>query len=134
MSVSQKFKQLKIELKEKWIDYCRNNEDWICRLLDSNNGWKKTNEKISQDLFKYVGTWNFGRPNSLFIIGITPVLVPEIIEIIGIIMLGTSNAEIIVQALDLDFDPFLEIKRRELNSKQQETLPSSDFQESAPPE
>lgn len=123
MNIAKDFTQLKKELKEKWLRYCIDNETWICNLMNSNSLWVKTQETIEAELKDAISeNWQISRPDSDFMIGVISALVPEISEFIEIITTATTDREAIVKALDLHFDPFLEIERRNLNHSQQATL------------
>ncbi|NJN85182.1 MAG: DUF5331 domain-containing protein [Leptolyngbyaceae cyanobacterium SL_7_1] len=80
----QQFRQ---SLKAKWLDYYRDNRDWLIRL----------------------GVWvscdGQRRPSSSFILATLSVLEPQLTQMLPLIVDLSSNPDRVVMALGLNFNP-----------------------------
>ncbi|QCS48175.1 hypothetical protein FEK30_01280 [Picosynechococcus sp. PCC 11901] len=126
MNFTQELEKLKHDICEKWLDYCQRNEEWICTLMNANSLWRNTNEEIDQYLIEAdqekFESWNTSRPNADFIIGVVSNFNLEAQSLIGFTTTLSTNRDVIIQSLGLNFDPFLEIERRKFSQSQQATL------------
>ncbi|NJN71789.1 MAG: DUF5331 domain-containing protein [Limnothrix sp. RL_2_0] len=127
MQFEQELEKLKNDLKEKWIDHCQRNKDWICQYMSDKNLWISTGEDVEQSLVEnnpdeVFSKWDPSRPDSNFVIGVISSFDTEVQALLRFAMGLSKNPNIIIYSLGLHFDPFLEIARRELNGQQQATL------------
>lgn len=97
------FEELKPTLKDKWLDYYEANQRMINKLMDMGCKARYSNHK---------------RPTSDFIIGTVSALEPRLEEYLFCFFLVCDDLGKIVTILELDFDPELELKRR--NKKREE--------------
>lgn len=100
------FEELKPTLKDKWLDYYEANQRMIKKLMELGFHYDK-------------------RPNSDFIIGTVSALEPRLEEYLFCFFLVCNDLNKIVEALELDFDPELQLelrnKKREKEAKAQQT-------------
>lgn len=97
------FEEIKPTLKDKWLDYYEANQRMINKLMDLGYKYEDSRHK---------------RPNSDFIIGTVSALEPKLEEYLFCFFLVCNDLNKIVEALGLNFDPELQLKRR--NKKREE--------------
>lgn len=90
---SSLFEELKPTLKDKWLDYYEANQRTIKKLMELGHKYGE-------------------RPNSDFILGTISSLEPRLEEYLFCFFLVCNNLDTIVEALGLNFDPQLELKKR----------------------
>ncbi|WP_013325282.1 DUF5331 domain-containing protein [Gloeothece verrucosa] len=95
MSLSQ---DLKVTLKDKYLDYCQANLSWLKEFKDTGMAIKASDGGI--------------RPPGLIILGIISVLVPEIAAFIPVFLKLNSNTETVIATLGLNVDPEKELEKR----------------------
>ncbi len=97
----EQIEPLKAELRDKFLDYYKANSFWLKQM----DGYGQSTK------------------NSWFILGVISALEPksELKELLQYFLLVTQNSDSIIKALELDFDPEIELKKR---SQQQETASS----------
>jgi Zn-dependent M16 (insulinase) family peptidase len=105
------FETLKAGLKDKWLDYYEVNQDWIKRLISSQDALRK----VTQDSYEKLGT----RPNTNFILGVISTLEPKLKEILYYFSLVSRDSEATLKAIELNFDPSLELEKRAEERSQQ---------------
>ena len=91
-NILERQERLRVELKEKWLNYYRVNKVWVEQL----NGY---GHRID---------------DSWFILGIITALETksELKELLQYFLLVTKDCDSIIKALGLDFNPKLELKKR----------------------
>ena len=118
--------QFKTELKDKWLDYYQINRNWLQSFMNKNSSWAN-NVKYEGELEdpKYTPR----RPNAHFILGIVTVLEPQTQGWLALCPHLQTDPNLIVKALNLDFDPELELEKRsqqqqfqKLNKKESQYL------------
>ncbi|MEM6592557.1 MAG: DUF5331 domain-containing protein [Cyanobacteria bacterium P01_H01_bin.119] len=99
--------ELRLALKLAWLEYYRDNRDWLTRL----------------------GVWvtykGKRRPSSSFILAALSTLEPQLTQLLPLIVDLSSNPDRIVSALGLNFNPDDELKAVAQSKKM---LPSSTAQ------
>ncbi len=98
------FEDLKMSLKDKWLDYYEANATWIKHLMENRSTWYTSVDDDTDD--------NSIRPNSHFILGVVTALDPELQQMIIPCSQLNSNADQLIKAFGLDFDPEKELKKR----------------------
>ena len=101
--------QIKTELKDKWLDYYEVNKNWLQSFMDKNNSWV-VNVHYEGELEN--SKYKPRRPNSHFILGVVTTLEPQIKGLLVFSINLQTDANQILKALDLDFDPEIELKKR----------------------
>jgi Family of unknown function (DUF5331) len=91
-------KDFTANLKEQWLDYCQSNPSIISAFKKAKFGIKSADGGF--------------RPYGLFILGVICGLSPETSDFISVLFKLTSEADNIVRALGLDFDPEIELEKR----------------------
>ncbi|MBF2057124.1 MAG: hypothetical protein IGQ45_07840 [Cyanobacterium sp. T60_A2020_053] len=105
--------KIKEQIKEKWLDYWEKNRTWIITSCQY-NGYRKTPD-------------NGRRPRSEFIIVVLTILSSQFAQTwLEIFYSLNSNEDDIVKALGLDFDPDLELKKRQDSEQQAHLIPAND--------
>lgn len=101
MNILEEFNQFKEILKDKWLDYYQVNKPWI-ELTMKNRKKIETSDGGS-------------RPDSDIMLGAISVLEPKSLEKLYLFFLigDASDTHSVISALGLDFDPDLELKKRE---------------------
>ena len=101
--------QFRAELKDKWLDYYEVNRFWLQPFMNQNGSWA-VNVKYEGELEnpKYTPR----RPNTHFILGVVTALEPQIKGLLVFTADLQTDATSILRALDLDFDPEIELKKR----------------------
>lgn len=136
LNFSQSLISLKEELKEKYLDYFQKNREWLIFFADSNSFWQDLDEeKITEndrEIIKLLTPEDEGyevrRLHSLMMLGIVSGLEPSIDSLISMLCFTCPNANQIIYGLGLDFDPFIELKKRELKqNKQTISEPTSEL-------
>jgi hypothetical protein len=89
------FDKLKVTIKQKWLDYYQINCDWLLKF----GSWVKTPD---------TGT----RPNSATILGAITALEPQLAEFMPAFCDLNPEAERLIEALGLNFDPRKELEKR----------------------
>jgi hypothetical protein len=114
MELSQELIRFKQDIKEQWLEYCKKNERWLRRLMNENNDWISIKEEIEPELLeKLGGQWVTRIPTHYLIIGAIPLLDPSASSVLELMIEVSDDIERVIQSLGLNFDPFLELKRRE---------------------
>lgn len=113
--------QFKAELKDKWLDYYEVNRNWLQPFMNKNSTWVN-NVKYEGELED--PKYNPRRPNAHFILGVVSALESQIQGLLVFTANLQTDASSILKALDLDFDPEIEFKKRSQQQSQQETTPS----------
>ena len=105
----EQLEQSKAELKDKWLNYYEINRNWLQPFMDQNGTWV-SNVKYEGKLedLKYKPR----RPNSYFILGVLTILEPQLQKLLIFSVDLQTDANRILRALDLDFDPEIELKKR----------------------
>ena len=100
-NILEQQEQLRVELKEKWLNYYQVNRVWLEQL---NGHGHRIND-------------------SWFILGIITALETksELKELLQYFLLVTKDCDSIIRALGLDFDPELELKKRSQQTANQTT-------------
>lgn len=106
------FEKLKVLLKQKWLNYYETNRSWIKKV---NMGWERTPD-------------GGRRPNSPLILGAINAVEPNLAEecLLTFCHLNTDPNKL-VEALGLNFDPEIELKKREAEgsiSQEAQIVPS----------
>lgn len=94
MEILENFEQLKLTLREKWLDYYKNNLP-LFNTIDINDF----------DMGK-----NLYRPNGSVILSVVILLLPEIKDYIQIMANVNPDKEKIVELLGLNFSPKVELE------------------------
>ncbi|MGB3136028.1 MAG: DUF5331 domain-containing protein [Nodosilinea sp.] len=97
-------KQLRRSLEVKWLNYYRDNREWIDKL----GIWVTSN--------------GHRRPSSGFILGVLATLEPDLTNLLPLVVELSSNPDRIIAALGLDTSPVKELEALEQEHK---LLPSS---------
>jgi hypothetical protein len=99
--------QFKAELREKWLNYYETNRIWL--------------EKINGHGYRISDPW--------FILGVITALEPksELKELLQYFLLVTKDCGSIIKALDLNFDPELELQKRSQQTTHQQTSTDSQY-------
>lgn len=92
-------KDFTANLKEQWLDYCQANPSIISAFKEAKFGVKPADGGF--------------RPYGLFILGVISGLSPEISDFISVFFKLSSDGDVIVRALGLDFDPEKELQKRD---------------------
>jgi len=101
------FEELKLSLKDKWLEYYQTNRSWI----------QHTHQHR---------TSTFERPSSYIILGAISALEPKINEfLIGLCEINKSGDDV-VKVLGLHFDPEKELEERAENQQAEIVSPESD--------
>jgi hypothetical protein len=95
----ENFEQLKVILKDKWLDYYKINRLWITEMLENTKGWLETFD-------------GGHRPPGLFILGTISGLEPSLKDLLLPFCKLNSLDESLIEVLGLDFDPDIELKKR----------------------
>lgn len=106
MKILKELEQLKIELKEKWLDYYEINHDWIkVAALHKTHTWVEILDGKSVPM---------ACPDSKLIIGVVSDSDPRVSEFIQVStnFSGTCNLDKIVEGLGLRFDPEVALEER----------------------
>lgn len=94
--------ELRATLKETWLSYYKDNSHW----LKSTNWTKDTLNDVSEKGHR--------RPYANLILPVITALHPELVkDYLPEIMLLTNDSNKILEFLGLDFDPDVELKKRE---------------------
>ena len=115
-------KQFKAELKDKWLNYYEANRDWLQSFMNKNSSWA-INVKYEGELEdpKYTPR----RPNAHLILGTITLLEPQTQGWLVLCPHLQTDPNLIIKALGLDFNPELELRKREQQkSQKQEKTPS----------
>lgn len=127
VSLLEQPEQFKTELKDKWLDYYEANKNWIKSLIDSNTNWgKNLNYYYDKQELESLGYNDYTpcRPESLFIIGIVANLDSQLQGLFAFIL---KNPDEILSIIGLDFDPEIELKKREQQKLQQQIQIDSQY-------
>jgi hypothetical protein len=118
--------QFKAELKDKWLDYYEANRNWLQPLMDKNSNWSKNIHYYDQEVLKSLGYSDYDpcRPESLFILGVITNLEPQLKGLFAFI---SMNPEETLSIIGLNFDPEVELKKREQQKAQQQTQINSQY-------
>ena len=100
------FEELKPTIRDKWLDYYEANKSIINKLMDMGYKARYSNHKC---------------PTSEFIVGTVSALEPKLEEYLFCFFLVCDDLGKIVTTLELDFDPEVELKKREEETKNQQT-------------
>jgi hypothetical protein len=123
----ESFEQFKAILKEKWLNYYKENQEWIKSYHKNNLGFASVGYYLSEDKTDYFtkerdDKYKKIRPSSDFIIGVITMLEPLVINFYMELLCEAEVSNYnIVKALGLNFDPDLELERIE-EEKQKQTL------------
>ncbi|AFZ37252.1 hypothetical protein Sta7437_3757 [Stanieria cyanosphaera PCC 7437] len=111
--------QFKAELKEKWLNYYQENRSWLQQCMNENSGWCDCVEYEEEELksFEVEEDYCPRRPECYFILGVVSVLEPSVRGLFTFMEYSTGSSEQLVNALGLDFDPELELKKRPQQEK-----------------
>ena len=101
--------QFKAELKDKWLDYYEANRNWLQSFMDKNGTWV-CNVKYEGELDE--PKYKPRRPNASFILGVLTALETQISGLLVFSAELQTDANSILKALNLDFDPEIELKKR----------------------
>ena len=116
--------QFKAELKDKWLDYYEANRNWLQSFMDKNGSWV-FNVKYEGELED--PNYNPRRPNAHFILGVITALEKQIQGLLVFSADLQTDANSILKALGLDFDPEIEFKKRTRQQTQQQTHIDSQY-------
>ena len=116
--------KFKAELKDKWLDYYEANRNWLQSFMNKNSSWT-TNVKYEGELEdpKYTPR----RPNAHIILGTITVLEPQTQGWLVFCPNLQTDPNLIIKALGLDFDPELELKKREQQKLQIQQTTSIEY-------
>ncbi|NJN74720.1 MAG: DUF5331 domain-containing protein [Limnothrix sp. RL_2_0] len=116
MSLPQDLEQLKKELKEKWLEHFKLNQDWIIIWVTKNGLWRPTQEKVEDEILESLSSESQKySPRTLqsdFLIGFISGLEPALYSLLKLLCITSPNSENIINALELNFDPLVELERR----------------------
>ncbi|NCQ94393.1 MAG: hypothetical protein EWV75_20900 [Microcystis wesenbergii Mw_QC_S_20081001_S30D] len=94
------FEELKAGLKDKWLDYYEVNQSWIRVFMTATNSWINTPDSGK-------------RPSSQLILGVATALETQLFMWMSPFCVLSHDSNRIVDALGLNFDPEIELKKRE---------------------
>ncbi|MFM2315015.1 MAG: hypothetical protein RLZZ04_4291 [Cyanobacteriota bacterium] len=119
----------KTELKEKWLNYYQANRSWLQKYMDENGGWSDSVEYSKKKLqsFELAKDYYPRRPECYFILGVVSVLEPSVQGLLSFAGGLATDSEQLVQALGLDFDPELELKKRQKKATNQQLNSDSQY-------
>lgn len=115
MDIFEDFEQMKVELREKWLDYYEINHGWIKSAgLHQGMAWNVT--KVGGD------KTTIYCPDSALILGVISSLDERITSFIQISdqLSGMCSPDEIVTGLGLRFDPGIALKEREEDEDEEE--------------
>lgn len=125
--------KFKTEIKEKWLNYYQTNRSWLQHYMNEDSGWSDSvdydEEKLNSlkhDL-KLDEDYEPRRPECYFILGVVSVLEPSIQGLFSFAGGLTTESERLVEALDLDFDPEIELKKRSQKAANQQLNLDSQY-------
>lgn len=127
VSLLERPEQFKAELKDKWLDYYEANRNWIKSLIDSNTNWgKNLNYYYDKQELENLGYNDYTpcRPESLFIIGIVANLDSQLQGLFAFLL---KNPDEILSMIGLNFDPEIELKKREQQKLQNQIQIDSQY-------
>lgn len=105
----ENIKPFKAELKDKWLDYYEANRNWLQSFMNKNTSWFSSVEyKGELDDPQYKPR----RPNAHFILGVVTILEPQLQGLLVFSANLQTDSNLILKALDLDFDPEIELNKR----------------------
>lgn len=106
--------KFKAELREKWLSYYQANHSWLRHYMNEDDGWSDSVDYDDEELesFELDEDYYPRRPECYFILGVVSVLEPSIQGLLSFAGGLTTNSEQLVEALGLNFDPELELKKR----------------------
>lgn len=122
--------QFKAALKDKWLDYYKANRSWLRRYMNINQGWCDSANGYTRkelDHFGFSKDYQPRRPECYFIIGVMSVLEPSLKGLFVFIEYSTADSEKIITALELDFDPEIELKKRSQQLEKQQLEKDSQY-------
>ena len=108
--IMQNVEELKLLVKEKWLDYYEINQGWIVTFTNANKYWVDCSSGGS-------------RPHALIILGAITSSDPRITDWMTIFCQLQSNANELIKVLELDFDPDEAIKIRIQQREEQKECP-----------
>jgi hypothetical protein len=106
--------KFKAELKEKWLNYYETNRSWLQHYMDEDGGWSDEVEYDKKELKSLELDRDYypRRPECYFILGVVSVLEPSIQGLLSFAGSLATDSEQLLEALGLNFDPELELKKR----------------------
>ncbi|WP_448380363.1 DUF5331 domain-containing protein [Gloeomargarita sp.] len=91
------FEEFKATLRNSWLEYVRNHRPWLEVYLRQ-RGFKTPD--------------NGRRPDAGLILGVITMAAPQLLDILPTFFkLSQGNPDAIIDALDLNFDPFKELQK-----------------------
>ncbi|MFM7793247.1 MAG: DUF5331 domain-containing protein, partial [Microcystis panniformis] len=94
------FEELKAALKDKWLDYYQINQAWIKVFTTATNSWINTPDGGK-------------RPSSHLILGVATALETQLFMWMSPFCVLSNDSNKLVDALGLNFDPEIELEKRE---------------------
>ncbi|WP_319423004.1 DUF5331 domain-containing protein [Pleurocapsa sp. FMAR1] len=121
--------KFKTELKEKWLNYYQANRSWLQHYMDNDSGWSDDVEYDKKELksLELDRDYDPRRPECYFILGVVSVLEPSIQGLLSFAGGLTTESEQLVEALGLNFDPELELKKRSQKTTNQQLNLDSQY-------
>ncbi|MDJ0532458.1 MAG: DUF5331 domain-containing protein [Xenococcaceae cyanobacterium MO_207.B15] len=116
--------KFKAELKDKWLDYYQANRNWLQSFMDKNSNWV-FNVRYEGELED--PNYKPRRPNAYFILGGLTALESQIQGLLVFTADLQTDANSILKALDLDFDPEIELKKCSQQKSQQQTQTDCNY-------
>lgn len=116
--------QFKVELKDKWLDYYKQNCSWLRQLVNKSKYWIDDSLNYEEEELKELKideNYNPCRPDSRFILGIISTLEPQVHTLLYYLVSLNDNPDSIIRSLGLDFDPEIELKKRPKKETQNTT-------------
>ncbi|MCS7225904.1 MAG: DUF5331 domain-containing protein [Gloeomargarita sp. SKYB31] len=105
------FAELKLVLRHAWLEYVRNQRPWLEMYLKQ-QGFKTPD--------------NGRRPDAGLILGVMTMTAPQLLEVLPIFFkLSQGNPDAIIEALDLNFDPFKELAKPVVGQLPESTTPTA---------
>ena len=113
-------KQFKAELREKWLSYYQTNRDWLQHCMNEDSGWSDDVDYEEDELeeLELEEDYNPRRPECYFILGVITILEPSVQGLLSFGSGISTRSEKLVEALGLDFDPEIELKKRSQQLKE----------------
>jgi hypothetical protein len=111
--------QIKADIKEKWLDYYKTNQEWIQTLTLHQGRAVKTVDNIT-----------YYRPPAEFILGVISALDPRINDCLIFFTQLSNDRNKLIESLGLNFDPEDELEKREKEKEKKSETPNL---ESKPP-
>ena len=116
MDILEEFEQVKVELREKWLDYYEANHRWI-KIANLHKGqcWDVPIDGVNTRLWC---------PSSPLILGVVSTLDKRVADSIQIAMQLSSNCGIdkIIEGLGLRFDPDIALEERRIAQEEKEEI------------